>query len=416
MANPILDINESHVQRVFDFTNEVVEKYANRLAGTEACRNAANRVKEEFTKNCDAASVRIEDFAVHPKSFLKYIPALVVLYFICSTLLYLQLPLPALIGYSLGILVFYCQFVRYWETFDPLFPKATGYNVFGSIEPEGEVRQQIIVSGHHDAAYVFQLIAHAPKYYAKFITAGIAFLLLGFFVSLIETALVVFRGSVPEWTHPWLPLALLVGALFVLPLAFFTTRQVSPAAGDNMIAVAITNETAKLFHDAKQAGTNPLRHTRLMMASFDAEEAGLRGARAFCRKHRPELLHTKTYVLNIDTLYKVKDLNFLHRDLNNSVKLSHEMAQECVDVAKSLGYVAGISSMPFGAGSTDAAEFGKIGVEATNMAAISFDISKFSEGLVYHTPNDLTKYIEPEGVEAALKIARDYILKKDSES
>ncbi len=416
MANSILDINESHVQRVFDFTNEVVEKYANRLAGTEACRNAANRIKEEFTKNCDADSVRIEDFTVHPKSFLKYIPALVVLYFICSTLLYFQFPLPALIGYSLGILLFYCQFVRYWETFDPLFPKATGYNVFGSIEPEGEVKQQIIVSGHHDAAYVFQLIAHAPKYYAKFITAGIAFLLLGFFVSLIETALVVFRGSVPEWAHPWLPLVLLVGAIFVLPLAFFTTRQVSPAAGDNMIAVAITNETAKLFHDAKQAGTNPLRHTRLMMTSFDAEEAGLRGARAFCRKHRPELLHTKTYVLNIDTLYKVKDLNFLHRDLNNSVKLSHEMAQECVDVAKSLGYVARISSMPFGAGSTDAAEFGKIGVEATNMAAISFDISKFSEGLVYHTPNDLTNYIEPEVVEAALKIARDYILKKDSES
>jgi aminopeptidase YwaD len=416
MANSILDINESHVQRVFDFTNEVVEKYANRLAGTEACRKAANRIKEEFTKNCDADSVRIEDFTVHPKSFLKYIPALVVLYFICSTLLYLQLPLPALIGYSLGILVFYCQFVRYWETFDPLFPKATGYNIFGSIEPEGEVKQQIIVSGHHDAAYVFQLIAHAPKYYARFITAGIAFLLLGFLVSLIETALVIFRGSVPGWTHPWIPLALLVGAVFVLPLAFFTTRQVSPAAGDNMIAVAISNETAKLFHDAKQAGTNPLRHTRLMMASFDAEEAGLRGARAFCKKHGPELLHTKTYVLNIDTLYKIKDLNFSHRDLNNSVELSHEMAQECVDVAKSLGYVAQISSMPFGAGSTDAAEFGKIGVEATNMAGISFDISKFSEGLVYHTPNDLTEHIEPEVVEAALKIARDYILKKDSES
>jgi len=140
------------------------------------------------------------------------------------------------------------------------------------------------------------------------------------------------------------------------------------------------------------------------------------GVGAFCKKHGSELLHTKTYVLNIDTLYEVKELNFSHRDLNNLVKLSHEMAQECVDIAKSLGYVARISSMPFGAGSTDAAEFGKIGVEATNMAAISFDIGKFSEGLVYHTPNDLTKYIEPEVVEAALKIARDYILKKDSES
>ena len=55
-------------------------------------------------------------------------------------------------------------------------------------------------------------------------------------------------------------------------------------------------------------------------------------------------------------------------------------------------------------------------VEATTLVGISFDISQFREGLVYHTPNDLSKYIEPELVEAALKIVRDYVLKKDSES
>lgn len=416
MGNSGLEINESHVQRVFDFTDEVIKQYPNRLAGTEACRNTANRVKREFIKNCDPNSVQTEDFTVHPKSFLKYIPGLVALYIISSILLYLQFPLPALIGYSLGIFAFYSQFVRYWEVFDSLFPKASGYNVFGAIEPEGEVRQQVIISAHHDAAYVFQLIARTPKYYAKFINGGILFLGLGFLVSLTGTILTIFHIPTPEWVHPWVPLVLIAGSVFVLPLAFFTTGEVSPAAGDNMIAVAIANETAKLFHDAKQAGINPLRHTRLMVASFDAEEAGLRGARAFCKKHGEELLRTKTYVLNIDTLYKVKDLTFLDNDLNSSVKLSHEMAQACVDIAKSLGYPAKISGMPFGGGSTDAAEFGKIKVDATNMAGINFDIGRFDEGLVYHTPNDLTKYIEPEMVEAALKIARDYTLKKDSES
>ena len=416
MEKPCLEIDKGHIQRVFDFTDEVVEQYPNRLAGTEACRNAANRIRDEFISNCGSRSVQIEDFTVHPKSFLKYIPGLVAIYIICSVLLYLQFPVPAFIGYSLGIFVFYSQFVRYWEIFDPLFPKASGYNVFGSIEPEGEVRRQVIISGHHDAAYVFQLIAHAPRYYAKFINAGVLFLGLGFLVSLIGTILTIFHIPTPEWAHPWVPLLLVGGGVFLLPLAFFTTGQVSPAAGDNMIAVAIANEVAKLFHDAKQAGINPLRHTRLMVASFDAEEAGLRGARAFCKKHGEELLRTKTYVLNIDTLYKVKDLNFLDHDLNSSVKLSHEMAQDCVDIAESLGYRADITKMPFGAGSTDAAAFGKIGVEATNMGGISFDISQFGEGLVYHTRNDLTKYIEPEMVEAGLKIVRDYILKKDDES
>lgn len=413
MRNSGLQIEASQVQHVFDFTDEVVEQYPNRLAGTEACRNAAHRIKEEFAKSCDLDSVQIEDFTVHPKSFLKYIPGLVVIYFICSILLYLQFPVPALIGYSLGIFAFYSQFVRYWQVLDPLFPTATGHNVFGSIEPEGEVKQQVIVSAHHDAAYVFQLIARTPKYYAKFINAGILFLLLGFFVSLIGTLLTILRVPPPEWSYPWVPVALLVGGVFLLPLAFFTTREVSPAAGDNMIAVAIASETAKLFHDAKQAGMSPLRYTRVMVASFDAEEAGLRGARAFCKKHGDELLGVKTYVLNIDTLYKVKDLSFLDCDLNSLVKLSHEMAQDCVDIAESLGYSATIARMPFGAGSTDAAEFGKIGVEATNMAGISFDINQFSEGLVYHTPNDVSKHIEPEIVEAALKMTRDYIIMKD---
>jgi len=412
MVTSGLKINKIHVQRVFGFTDEIVERYPNRLAGTEACHNAANRIKEEFIKNCDPDSVKIEDFAVHPKSFLKYIPGLVVLYFIGAVLLYFGFPLPALLVYALAVFIFYAQFARYWEVLDPLFPKTTGYNVFGSIEPEAEVRQQVVVSAHHDAAYVFQLLAHFPKYYARLINAGILFLLLGFLVSLIATVLALFHIPLPVWV----PVVLMVGGVFQLPLAFFTTGEVSPAAGDNMIAVAVASEIAKLFHDAKKAGKNPLQHTRLMVASFDAEEAGLRGARAFCKKHGEELLGTKTYVFNIDTLYKLEDLHFLVKDLNSIVKLSPAMAKDCVDIAESLGYRAGVTVMPFGAGSTDAAEFGKLGVEAINMAGISFDISKFGEGLVYHTRNDVTKYIEPELVEAALKIVRDYILKKDSQS
>jgi hypothetical protein len=56
MVTSGLKISETHVKRVFDFTDEVVERYPDRLAGTEACRNAANRIKEEFIKNCDTDS------------------------------------------------------------------------------------------------------------------------------------------------------------------------------------------------------------------------------------------------------------------------------------------------------------------------------------------------------------------------
>jgi aminopeptidase YwaD len=412
MKAPGLNITKTHVHRVFKFTNEVVENYPNRLAGTEACRYAADRIKQEFTKYCDPGSVQVEDFTVHPKSFLKYIPALVVLYFIGAVLLFFGFPLTALIIFAIAVFMLYAQFVRYWELLDPYFPKATGYNVYGAIEPEGEVKQQIIVSAHHDAAYVFQLLARFPKYYAWLINAGMLILLLGFLVSLVATVLTLLDIAVPVW----IPVALMVLVVFQIPLAFFTTREVSPAAGDDMIAVAIINETARLFHQAKKSIKNPLNHTRLILASFDAEEAGLRGARAYCSMHNKQLLDTKTYVFNIDTLYKLEDLCFLVKDLNGSVRLSPAMAQDCVDIAKSLGYHAGIAIMPFGAGATDAAEFAKLGVEAINMAGISFDTSKFDTNLVYHTADDLSEYIEPRLVEASLKIIRDYILKKDSQA
>ena len=181
-----------------------------------------------------------------------------------------------------------------------------------------------------------------------------------------------------------------------------------------MISVAIAAEIAGIFGGPKKAGHNPLQHTRLIFASFDAEEAGLRGARAYINRHRQKLLQTKTYVLNMDTIYKVKYITFLDKDLNASVKLSHQMAQDCVDIAKSLGYNAGISVMSFGGGSTDAAAFGQAGVEATNIAGMSFDIKDYGEGWVYHTPNDVSKQIEPGAVEAVLKIVREYILRKDA--
>jgi aminopeptidase YwaD len=400
------------VKHTFTFCDEVVENFPGRVAGSEAVRKAGLRVKEEFEKYCDAASVKVDEFDIHPWSFLKYIPGLVVLYFACAVLLYLA---PALAwisfaGLALGLFVFYGQFVRYWHLLDPLFPRKKAYNIYGSIEPSGEVKRQIVVSAHHDAAYVFHLLHKVPKYYALLINGGMLFLALGFLVSLVATVLSVFNVLLPQW----IAVVLMAGGIFVLPLAFFTTGQVVPGAGDNMIAVAVAAEIAGLFGNVKKAGGNALKHTRLIIASFDAEEAGLRGARAFVRKHREELLNTKTYVLNVDTLYKLKALSFLDNDLNSTVKLSHQLALDCVDIAKGMGYPATITAMSFGGGSTDAAAFGETGIEATNLCAMSFDVKDYDQGWVYHTPNDVSKHIEPEVVEAALRIIREYILNKDA--
>lgn len=405
-------VGEADVKRAFALTDEVVEGYPGRLAGTESCRRAGERIRQELEQFCDRGSVRSEEFTVHPWSFLKYIPGLVVVYFACAVLLYFQYPWIALAGLALSLFAFIGQFVFYWHLLDPFFPARRAFNIWGSIEPEGEVKQQVIVSAHHDAAYAFQILTHLPKLYAPLMGLGVLLLVIALLVALAASIMSLFGIALPQWVA----IVLLVAGVFELPFLFFTTSQVVPGAGDNMICVAVAAGIGRIFGEAKQRGSNPLRHTRLIIASFDAEEAGLRGARAFIREHREELLKTKTYVFNMDTFYQLKAMCFLDRDLNSTVKLSHAMAQQCVDIAGSLGYSAVIAAMSPGGGATDAAAFGEAGIETTNMAAMSFNIKDYQNGFVYHTPNDVSKYIEPEIVEAALKIIRQYLLDKDREA
>ncbi len=413
-TNKLPEIGPQQVKEAFAFTDEVVEGYPNRLTGTESCHKAGRRIGREFEKFCDPGSVKIEEITTHPLSFLKYIPGMVVLYFACMLLWYF---VPSLVwisfaGLALGIFVFYGQFLRYWHLLDPLFPKAKGYNVYGSIEPSGEVRQQVIVSAHHDAAYVFQILDRLPKLYSPLLAGGVLLLIVGLLVTLTAGVMLCFGIILPQWVA----LVLIILGIFEIPFLFFTTGQVAPGAGDNMIAVAVSAVIGRLFGDAKKAGNNPLKHTRLIILSFDAEECGLRGARAWIKRHMEELKKTKTYALNMDTIYKLKSLNFFDADLNSTVKLSKEMAQQCVDIAADVGYSSFISRMSPGGGSTDAAAFGEVGIEATNLCAMSFMVKDYDQSWVYHTHNDFSKYIEPEAVEASLKVVREYILRKDSGS
>jgi aminopeptidase YwaD len=298
--------------------------------------------------------------------------------------------------------------MRYWRLLDPLFPKKRGYNVFGSIEPSGEVKQQIILSGHHDAAYVFHIRERLPKLYVPLRRTGGLLMSIAALISLTAAIIQCFGIAFPQWVA----LVLLLLGILIVPFFFLTTSQASPGAGDDMMAVAIAAGAGKLFGDAKRSGNNPLKHTRLIILSVDAEECGLRGSNAWVKKHLAELKATKTFAFNMDPMYKFQYLEFYDHDLSSRVKLSREMAQECVDIATALGYNAYIAP-PRKGSATDAVNYGLAGIEATNFHGMSSKESDLA-GWVYHTRNDVSKYIEPDVVEAALKIVREYVLKKDA--
>ncbi len=396
-------------QNALKFTDDIIKQTGPRLTGDPSDALGASLIKAKFEQVCD--EVQEESFSVHPKAFLGYIRLIVSLYIISTVFIWINLPLLAgiLITFGLSALVF--EFFLYYEYIDAFWVKKTGTNIVGIIEPEKEVKQQILISGHHDSAFIFNFFIHQPKLYALRVFGGIGSAALLWIFSWIWTIIQAITNNNPGWVIG-IKIFTLVSLLFVLQLWFFRGNKGTPGAGDNLISIGIAHEIGKKIAKLKQEGKG-LEHTRIMICSWDAEECGLRGVRAYAKKHRTDLTQIPTYNLNIDCPYYLQDLFFLTSDINGSVPLSTQMAKECEEIAHSLNYPATSKPIAFLTGGTDAAELAKIGVEATTLMAMPWGNSE--RAAAYHTPDDTVDAIEPEAVEAALNIVWGYIEKKEAE-
>jgi aminopeptidase YwaD len=389
----------------FDFTRQTIDRFGPRLAGSEADKQAAQAIHAEMQTFCDATRTQL--FSVHPAAFLDWIRILVVIYVISLAAVWLNVSLIAALLVAAGLAIMVYEFFLYKEVVDPLFKKVTGTNVWGIVEPSGEVKQQVIISGHHDSARIFNFFIHQPKLYSLRVMGGIGTFVVFFLYTIV--LLFTHANPLPLWqiilNSLFTLLLLLVGQLW-----FFASNQGTPGAGDNLIASALALQVGKYFQQQKRSG-NPLQHTRLHIVSFDAEEAGLRGARAFFKEFGAQLRQPPAWLYNIDCPYNLQDTFFLTSDINGSVALSTEMAERCAAIAHELRYPAITKPITFLTGGTDAAEGAKAGLRAVTLMAMPWDNTE--RAAVYHTPDDNVDAIEPAAVEAAMAIAIGFIQQLD---
>ncbi|RLI64960.1 MAG: hypothetical protein DRO88_05895 [Promethearchaeia archaeon] len=404
-----IPISDNEVKAAFQFTSLIIDDNGPRITGDPSTHAAAKEIKEEFQKYCD--SVEEESFSVHPKAFLGWIKLIVVLYIMATVALWFKVPFIAGILISVGILAMVLEFFLYKEFIDPFWQKKTGINIVGKIEPKGEVKQQILISGHHDSAFVFNFFVHQPKLYPVRIYGGLGSVGLLWILAWVWAIIQLIKQQNPGWTIG-IQIFSVVSLVFVLQMWFFRGNKGTPGAGDNLISVAIANEVAKKIVALRKQGKG-LEHTRIFVCSWDGEEAGLRGARDFAKKHYKELTEIPTYNFNMDCPYYLEEFFFMTSDINGSVKLSQEMAEECVEIAHSLGIPCTTKPIAFLTGGTDAGEMAKIGVKATNLMGMPWGNSQRAS--VYHTPRDTVDSIESQAVLGAMKILWRYIVKKDSE-
>lgn len=390
------------------FTAEVTNRWTSRLAGSPACLACADYLEESLAKFCD--QVDHQSFSVRPGAFLGYIRINIVLYLLALVAMFLEQALVAALVASLSVLITVMEFFIYKEFVDGLYPKKQGKNVFGRIEPSGEVKQQIIISAHHDSAHIFNFLEKNPSTYVRKVLAGTG-TQLGLFVLTWLILILEWTGLGSETVYWGITIILALATLNLYPLWFFHDKKGTPGAGDNLVCTALAMEIGKYFAKEKAEG-RALQHTRVVIGSWDAEECGLRGARAFVKEYRKDLARLKTYNFNLECMYDHKALSFLRSDLNNFVPLSLGMAKQGATIGKNLGFAVGVHPFPFLAGGTDAAEFAKAGVEATTLAAMDWENREAD--IAYHTTRDTIDAVDREAVRRSIAIGVNYVLAKDN--
>ncbi|MGD8781338.1 MAG: M28 family peptidase [Ignavibacteria bacterium] len=399
-----IKINVEDVSDVLITTNSIIKTYGPRLPGTDSCIKAAEHLKKELAKYCD--KVFETNFTQHPGAFF-YIPTiLAIAYFLGSILFVINFIHAALLVYFLGLVYLLSQFIFFGNTFDKFFRAKPGKNVFGIIEPSRELKQQIIISSHHDSPYICNFLRANQKLYAFRLFIPIIFYLF-IFISII---IISFSNEIRENSSFSTVLfgSIVTGSIFALPLFWYNSRKGSPGAGDNLLSSVIGIKISEVI----KKNANRLLHTRIIVLSNDGEEIGQKGVQAFINQNKELLNECPTYVLNLDSIFKYEDLALLISDRNGTIQLSEQLGDEILNIANQLGYKVTKKKFPLGGGGTDAAHFSKTDIKSISLIGISTDLIR--DNMFYHTANDIVDNLDANAIEAAINIVLNDIYYKDS--
>lgn len=379
-------------KRIKDWVRNVIGIFGPRQAGL---KYVADYIYREVLPFGDFTTKHVFKFS--PGAFLGYLKVTTPIILLSATLLLLGHPVLATIGWAVFAVIVLSEFVFYKKLLDPIFPKEHGVNVLSLLLPKGNPKKRVLVCGHHDSAQVFRYLTWNSYFYL----AVMGLYTLTFFAGLILLPLSFLFNLTTALT------ILAITTLIVHPFFFFFVKKgYTPGAGDNLISVAIALEVFKYFSKHRP------NSVEVGFVSFDAEECGLRGSKAFVEAlgNNGSYATVPTLVINMDSFYKLKDLSVCKSDLNGTVRTDAELTNKVFELGKKYGMKK--FSFPLGAGATDGASFIQAGYRTTTLLGIGVNPK---EEVIYHTEKDTVDKIDDEIVDAVFCIVRDLIKNEDIE-
>ncbi len=365
-----------------------------RPAGSEQEHEAQKLMAAELDGACD--KVEIEPFDVHPGAFLGWILTDGIMMIAAIVLFFFGMSAIALALCALSLIFAIVEFLLYKKLLDPFFPKKTSHNAVAVRKPKGEVRRRIIFSGHADSANEWRFTYYGGS---KLLVPIIGLSFVGILLGLVLGIWAVAAGhafsaadsgalNVMRYVFlAWIPI--LFTALF-----FENKKRPVMGANDDLTGCFISMAVVKYMqqHDIR------FENTEVWVVLTGSEEAGLRGAKAFCKAHKNELSDVETVFVGLDTIRDYDFAAVYSRDLTGTVKNDAGACALVKEAAKQTGLDLPYKSVFFGA--TDAAAVTQAGMKAVSVAAMDPAPAKY-----YHTRLDTADNLDIKTVEAVLGVA-----------
>ena len=405
--NPVAKIRESTNFTVRE-VKKVCKNIGPRAPGSESEDKAQDYVIETCSKFAD--TVEKEPFMVASRAFMAW-PRVCALAMLVSVVIFsltnffsspvvndiLCAVSTAITVACIVIIVF--DFLLYKPILDPFFKKTQSSNVLLTRKPVGEVKRRIIFSGHIDSSHQW---TYNKLGGAKLLTTVVVLAIVGVAVCLVANVISIIFDLPATMKY------VLTGAegvsviFFMIGYKYEDTKTVVDGANDNLTGVFSSVSVLQFLatNDIK------LENTEVVAVSMGSEEAGLRGAKEFIKKHKYD--DVETVCVSVDTLRDFEYMAVFNRDMTGLVKHDRQACALVKKAAEMSGLDLPYSSVWFG--SSDAAAITQGGGKAVLLAAMDPAPARY-----YHTVDDTADNMDIHTVEKGVEILINTVLLFDEQ-
>ena len=388
----IIDKRKEAAEYMVSEITHICKSFEKRDPGSKGEHQACEYMADVLKNECGCERADVEPFKENPGSFYGWI-YFTITFVLAAVAISFFYPLVSIILIVVGLFIVFMEFGLYKKLIDRCFPEKTGHNVTAVKSCKGEVKRRIFFNGHPDAAWEwpvnYKLGGVGFEGHAVICGIGAVYYLVISIMLVAKNGLEYVSFDADET----LGLLRLIGLVFVPFLIglywMWNENRVVDGANDNLSGCYMGIAILKAL---KEEGIE-FENTEVGVILTGSEEAGLRGAKAWCAAHKGEFDDVPTFIFSYDTIHDPKYLMTNYRDLNGTVKADKDVSDLFMEAAKELDISCKKGWVPPLGGATDSAAFAQAGFRATGVTGLNHKLEDY-----YHTRRDTYDNMNEQGL------------------